>query len=44
MRTTMIVLVVGLVLQSTTTRANDPPKSWEFTGRTEAAAVDVRAQ
>lgn len=44
MRTTMIVLVVGLALQSPATRADDPPKSWEFTGRTEAAAVDVRAR
>ncbi len=45
MRYTMFVLVAGLTLPSAGARADDPPKGWTFTGRTQAvAAVDVRAR
>jgi multidrug efflux system membrane fusion protein len=45
MRVVMFVLVAGLAFSSAGTRAADPPKGWEFTGRTQAAAaVDVRAR
>ena len=45
MRAAMFVLVAGLAFPSAGTRADDPPKGWEFSGRTQAAAVDdVRAR
>ena len=44
MRAAMFVLVAGLAFRSADTRADDPPKGWAFTGRTQAAAVDVRAR
>jgi RND family efflux transporter MFP subunit len=40
----MFVLVAGLALPPAGTRAADPPKGWEFVGRTHAATADVRAQ
>jgi RND family efflux transporter MFP subunit len=40
----MSVLVAALAFASAGTRADDPPKSWEFAGRTQATALDVRAQ
>ena len=44
MRAAMFVLVAGLAFPSAGTRADDPPKGWTFTGRTQAAAADVRAR
>lgn len=44
MRAAMFVLIAGLALPSPGTRADDPPKGWEFVGRTQAAAVEVRAR
>lgn len=44
MRTAMFVLVAGLAVPPAGTRAADPPKGWEFVGRTHAATADVRAQ
>src|SRR5262245_10135112 len=44
MRAAMFVLVAGLALPSAGARADDPPKGWEFVGRTEAVTVEVRAQ
>jgi RND family efflux transporter MFP subunit len=40
----MFVLAAGLAFPSAGTRADDPPKGWTFTGRTEAADDDVRAR
>jgi len=43
MRTAMLVLVAGLPFTSAAARADDTPKGWAFTGRTQAAAtVEVR--
>lgn len=43
MRAATIAILTGLALTSAGTRAADPPKGWEFVGRTEAAAsADVR--
>src|SRR5262245_43587366 len=39
MRAAMFVLVVGLAFPYAVTGADDPPKGWEFTGRTQAAAT-----
>jgi RND family efflux transporter MFP subunit len=44
MRAAMFVLAAGLAFPSAGTRANDPQKGWTFTGRTQAAADDVRAR
>ncbi len=45
MRATMFVLVAALALPPAGTRADDPPKGWEFVGRTQAAAtVEVRTR
>ncbi|VTR92009.1 acriflavin resistance protein : Uncharacterized protein OS=Alcanivorax sp. P2S70 GN=Q670_11590 PE=4 SV=1: HlyD [Gemmata massiliana] len=46
MRAAMFVLVAGLALAlpSAVVRADDPPKGWEFTGRTQTATAEVRAQ
>lgn len=44
MRAALFVLVAGLASPSAGLRAADPPKGWEFTGRTEATTVDVRAR
>jgi multidrug efflux system membrane fusion protein len=44
MRITLLVLVAALTFPSASVRADDPPKGWEFVGRTQAAAVvDVQA-
>jgi multidrug efflux system membrane fusion protein len=40
----MFVLAAGLAFPPAGTPADDPPKGWTFTGRTEAAADDVRAR
>src|SRR5262249_27985872 len=40
MRAAMFVLVAGLAFPPAGTRADDPPKGWEFVGRTQAAAAD----
>jgi RND family efflux transporter MFP subunit len=42
MRAAMFVLAAGLAFPSAGTRADDPPKGWQFIGRTQTAAVDVR--
>lgn len=45
MRSAMLVLIAGLAFPSTSMRADDPPKGWEFAGRTQASATaDVRAR
>ena len=45
MRAAMFVLAAALAFPSAGTRANHPPKGWEFVGRTQAAAtVDLRAR
>lgn len=44
MRAAMFVLAAGLVCLSAEPRADDPPKGWTFTGRTQAAADNVRAR
>ncbi len=45
MRAAIFVLAAGLAFSSADTRADDPPKGWEFIGQTQAAAnVEVRAQ
>lgn len=44
MRAAMFVLVAGLAFPPAGTRADDPPKHWEFIGRTQAAEADVRAR
>jgi RND family efflux transporter MFP subunit len=45
MRTATCALTVGLALLSTGTGSADPPKGWEFVGRTEAiSTVEVRAR
>jgi multidrug efflux system membrane fusion protein len=44
MRPAIFVLAAGLAFSSALTRADDSPKGWTFTGRTQAAAVDVRAR
>jgi RND family efflux transporter MFP subunit len=40
----MFVLAAGLAFPSAGTRADDPPKGWTFTGRTQAATAEVRAR
>jgi len=40
----MFILAVGLAFSSAGTRADDTPKGWTFTGRTQAVATDVRAR
>jgi RND family efflux transporter MFP subunit len=40
----MSLLIAGLAFTSNGTRADDPPKSWEFVGRTQATTIDVRAR
>jgi hypothetical protein len=43
MRPVVLLLTVGLFLLPAGTRAADPPKGWEFVGRTQAVAtVEVR--
>src|SRR5262249_61613611 len=44
MRATTFCLAAVLALPSAGTRADDPPTGWTFTGRTQAAAADVRAR
>jgi RND family efflux transporter MFP subunit len=44
MRTALLVLAAELALLSGGTRADDRPMEWTFTGRTQAAADDVRAR
>src|SRR5207244_5883151 len=45
MRAAMFVLAAGLAFLAAGTRADDPPKGREFTGRTQAAATaEVRAR
>lgn len=45
MRAAMFVLAAGLAFPPAGARADDPPKGWAFTGRTQAAAADdVRAR
>jgi len=45
MRAAIFLLVAGLAFPFAGTRADDPPKGWEFAGTTQAAAaVDVRAR
>ncbi|MBP3960710.1 efflux RND transporter periplasmic adaptor subunit [Gemmata sp. G18] len=44
MRAALFVLVAGLLFPPAGMRAEDPSKGWEFTGRTQTSAVDVRAQ
>lgn len=44
MRAAMFVLAAGLAFPSAGTRADDQTKGWTFTGRTQAAADDVRAR
>ena len=44
MRITLLVLAAALTFPSVAPSADDPPKGWEFVGRTQAAAVvDVQA-
>jgi len=44
MRITLLVLVAALTCPSAAIPADDPPKGWQFVGRTEpAAAVDVQS-
>lgn len=40
----IFVLAAGLAVPPTGTRADDQPKGWEFIGRTQTDAVDVRAR
>jgi multidrug efflux system membrane fusion protein len=44
MRAAVFVLTAGLALVGAGTKAADPPKGWEFTGRAEADTVAVRAR
>ena len=44
MRAAMFVLAAALTFPSAGTGAKDAPKGWTFTGRTQAAADDVRAR
>lgn len=44
MRAAMFVLAAGLTFPSAGTRADDQPKEWTFTGRTQATSDDVRAR
>ncbi len=44
MRAAIFVLVAVLIAPSGGLRADDPPTAWEFTGRTETVAVEVRSR
>jgi len=44
MRAAIFILVAGLTVPSAGSRADDPPAVWEFTGRTEGVAVEVRSR
>src|SRR4051794_39286166 len=44
MRAAMFVLIAGLTLPSAGARADDPPNVWDFTGQTQAVAVEVRSR